>query len=70
MEYGVIDIGSNTIRLSIFKYNEEKNIVKLVTNKKVIVGLTGYVKKRATFSSRNNKIMSYTSKIKDEFRKL
>ncbi len=45
MEYGVIDIGSNTIRLSIFKYNEEKNIVKLVTNKKVIVGLTGYVKK-------------------------
>lgn len=45
MEYGVIDIGANTIRLSIFKYNEEKNIVKLVTNKKVIVGLTGYVKK-------------------------
>ena len=27
MEYGVIDIGSNTIRLSIFKYNEEKKDV-------------------------------------------
>ena len=45
MEYGIIDIGSNTIRLSIFKYNETANTVKLITNKKVIVGLTGYVKK-------------------------
>lgn len=37
MIYGVIDLGSNTIRLSIFKY-EGKNI-KLLSNKKEIVGL-------------------------------
>ena len=42
MTYGIIDLGSNTIRLSIFKYND-KNI-KLVSNKKIIVGLAAYVK--------------------------
>lgn len=37
MVYGIIDLGSNTIRLSIFKYDGTK--IKLLTNKKVIVGL-------------------------------
>lgn len=37
MVYGIIDLGSNTIRLSIFKYDGAK--IKLLTNKKVIVGL-------------------------------
>ncbi len=37
MVYGIIDIGSNTIRLSIFKYDGER--LKLVSNKKEIVGL-------------------------------
>ncbi|RHF72464.1 phosphatase [Fusobacterium mortiferum] len=37
MIYGIIDLGSNTIRLSIFKYNDGK--IKLLSNKKEIVGL-------------------------------
>ena len=37
MIYGIIDLGSNTIRLSIFKYDGEK--LKLLSNKKEIVGL-------------------------------
>lgn len=37
MIYGVIDLGSNTIRLSIFKYDGER--LKLISNKKEIVGL-------------------------------
>lgn len=40
MIYGVIDLGSNTIRLSIFKYDGSK--IKLLTNKKEIVGLATY----------------------------
>ena len=32
MVYGVIDLGSNTIRLSVFKYEEGK--IKLIQNKK------------------------------------
>lgn len=32
MIYGIIDLGSNTIRLSIFKYNDGK--IKLLSNKK------------------------------------
>lgn len=37
MIYGVIDLGSNTIRVSIFKYDGER--LKLISNKKEIVGL-------------------------------
>lgn len=45
MIHGVIDVGSNTIRLSIFKYDKDSDTAKLITNKKIIVGLTSYVKK-------------------------
>lgn len=38
---GIIDLGSNTIRLSI--YETEKNSAKLLLNKKVVAGLSGYV---------------------------
>ena len=37
MVYAIIDLGSNSIRLSIFKYDGEK--IKLLTNKKVMAGL-------------------------------
>lgn len=37
MIYGIIDVGSNTIRMSIFKYDGER--LKLISNKKEIVGL-------------------------------
>lgn len=39
--YGVIDIGSNTIRLSIYKETEAG--LRLVLNKKHMTGLAGYV---------------------------
>ena len=38
---GIVDLGSNTIRLSIYKY-ENKNM-KLLLSKKSIAGLLGYV---------------------------
>lgn len=41
--YGVIDIGSNTIRLVIYKVDESKIVAML--NKKVAVGLVGYIDK-------------------------
>ena len=42
MIYGIIDVGSNTIRLSIYKYEREE--LKLLLNKKTMAGLAGYVK--------------------------
>ena len=42
MIYGIVDVGSNTIRLSIYKY--ENNKVVLLLNKKTMAGLAGYVK--------------------------
>ena len=42
MVYAIIDLGSNSIRLSIFKYDGEK--IKLLTNKKVMAGLASYTK--------------------------
>jgi len=38
---GIIDMGSNTIRLSIYKY--ENDTVRLLLNKKTMAGLLGYV---------------------------
>lgn len=38
---GIIDLGSNTIRLSI--YETDKDSAKLLLNKKVVAGLSGYV---------------------------
>lgn len=39
--YGVIDIGSNTIRLAVYQINEES--LKPLFNKKNVAGLAGYV---------------------------
>jgi len=39
--YAVIDIGSNTIRLSLYQVNNEK--ITLMVNKKVTAGLAGYI---------------------------
>ena len=43
MQYGVIDIGSNSIRLSIYEC-EGSEITQLI-NKREMAGLAGYVKK-------------------------
>lgn len=42
MNYAIIDIGSNTIRLSIFE-KQEDNPVALVITKKKVIGLSGYI---------------------------
>lgn len=39
--YGIVDVGSNTIRLSLYKY--ENNKIILLLNKKTMAGLAGYV---------------------------
>jgi exopolyphosphatase/guanosine-5'-triphosphate,3'-diphosphate pyrophosphatase len=41
MIYGIIDLGSNTIRLTIYRY--EENTLKLLLSKKSIAGLLGYI---------------------------
>lgn len=42
MIYGIIDLGSNTIRLSLYKFENEE--IELLLNKKTMAGLAGYVK--------------------------
>lgn len=39
---GIADVGSNTMRLSIYQYDE--NTFKPLLNKKEMAGLAGYVK--------------------------
>ncbi|MBD3110457.1 phosphatase [Bacillus sp. AGMB 02131] len=41
MLYGIIDVGSNTIRLNIYSYNEQQ--VQSLLHKKTMAGLAGYV---------------------------
>ncbi len=48
--YAVIDIGSNTIRLSLYQVSEEG--IKLVLNKKHMTGLAGHVDKHGKLSTR------------------
>lgn len=43
MLYGIIDMGSNSVRLSIFR--AENGVITQVIGKKVMAGLAGYVKK-------------------------
>ena len=44
MKYGIIDIGSNTIRLIIYLVDQDKNITRL-TDKKYVAGLASYIKR-------------------------
>ena len=41
MKYAIVDVGSNTMRLSIYECSENK--IKLLMNKKEMVGLAGYI---------------------------
>ncbi|WP_291259110.1 rod shape-determining protein [Fusobacterium sp.] len=64
MAYGVIDIGSNTVRLSVYKYDEKLCKIKLVTNKKIILGLTSYIKKGELSAIGINKVCRALKKLK------
>ncbi len=48
--YAVIDMGSNTIRLSIYKKQEQT--ISLILHKKTMAGLIGYVDKQGNMSMR------------------
>ena len=41
---GIIDIGSNTIRLSVYYIDEDEKKIQLLLNRKVMAGLASYVK--------------------------
>jgi len=43
MIYGIIDVGSNTVRLTIYQYENKE--LKSLLHKKTMVGLAGYVEK-------------------------
>ena len=45
MIHGIIDIGSNTIRLNVYQINEN-NVFEILFSKKEAVGIVSYVKKR------------------------
>jgi len=63
--YGVIDIGSNTIRLSIYKI-ETGNVIKQLTNKKKVVGLARYVDNNKNMSAKGiKKTISVLKEYKD-----
>jgi len=51
--YGIIDIGANTIRLSIYKKTETS--FRLMLNKKSLAGLAGYVDKQGNLSQKGIK---------------
>jgi exopolyphosphatase/guanosine-5'-triphosphate,3'-diphosphate pyrophosphatase len=59
--YGVIDIGSNTIRLSVYKTSETG--FKLMLNKKSTAGLVGYINKQGDLSQKG--VMKAVSVIKN-----
>lgn len=63
MIYGVIDLGSNTIRLSIFKYDGLK--VKLLSNKKAIVGLAACIENGKLTEEGVNKTCNVLNKYKE-----
>ena len=46
--YAIIDVGSNTIRLSIYTF--ENNAAKLLLNKKTMAGLVSYIENGAMLS--------------------
>lgn len=60
---GIVDVGSNTIRLSIYKY--EAGLTKLLLSKKSVAGLLGYVKDGALGSKGVQKACSVLCNFKD-----
>ena len=43
MKYAIIDIGSNSIRLTVYRHDEEDGQVYIQFKDKVMAGLAGYV---------------------------
>lgn len=60
---GIIDVGSNTIRLSLYKY--ENGEINLLLQKKTMAGLAGYVKNGALTKEGINTACEVLNKYKD-----
>lgn len=43
MNYGIIDVGSNTVRLCVYDVSEDTNKFKTIMNRKIVAGLAAYV---------------------------
>lgn len=63
MKYGIIDIGSNTIRLNLYLVDENKNIIPLA-NKKYVAGIASYVNKGYLTKKGADKIVEILLKLK------
>lgn len=64
MKYGIVDIGSNTIRLNIYRVNEDHSF-SLMANNKYTAGLVNYIKKGVLTKSGINKLLYILGKIKN-----
>ena len=62
MKYGIIDIGSNTIRLNLYLVDEDKNIISLA-NKKYVAGIASYVNKGYLTKKGADKIVDILIKL-------
>lgn len=60
---GIVDLGSNTIRLSIYKF--ENGVTKLLLSKKSVAGLLGYVTNGALGTKGVQKACSVLNNFKD-----
>lgn len=65
MIYGIIDIGSNSIRLAIYKYEHEK--LELIINKKTVVGLPSYVQDNKLSEEGINRTIEILNDYKEIF---
>ena len=63
MLHGIIDIGSNTIRLNVYRVEDEK--VNVVVSKKEILGLISYVKKGKLTAKGVKKLVADLKEMKD-----
>lgn len=60
--YGIVDIGSNTIRFNI--YTDNKNRYRVVAGKKNFAGLSAYTEDGKMLDAGTNKVIKYLKKFK------
>ena len=63
MLYGIIDIGSNTVRLNIYRCNNDK--ISLVISKKESLGLVFYIKNGILMDNGIEKLLTVLKEMKD-----
>ncbi len=63
MLYGIIDIGSNTVRLNVYRVEDDK--INVVVSKKEILGLVSYVKKGKLTGKGIKKLVADLKDMKD-----